>query len=318
MIMKKILLTLAIAACALGSCARKTEGVQLRFNADGEFKILQLTDLHYIYKDSRSDIMLERVDELLDFEKPDLVVITGDLVYGAPADTAYLDLLSHITRRELPFAICFGNHDDNWGPTNTELYDLVRTLPGNLFPDRGDNPSPDYTVSILEHGSDKLAALLYCFDSGTYLWDQKMYEPVHTDQVCWYWQTSRAFTEANGGEPVPSLAFLHIPFPEYKAELPRVGTFGEAVCDPQLNSGLFNAMLECGDVMGVFCGHDHNNDYAINNRGILLAYGRYSGGDTVYNDLPNGGRVIVIKEGSRHFTTWVTLKGGERINYLEY
>ena len=77
-------------------------------------------------------------------------------------------------------------------------------------------------------------------------------------------------------------------FPEYRAELPRVGFFGEPVCDPQLNSGLFNAMLECGDVMGVFCGHDHNNDYAINNRGILLAYGRYSGGDTVYNDIPNG------------------------------
>ena len=158
--MKKILLTLAIAACALSACTRQPGGVQLRFNPNGEFKILQLTDLHYIYKDSRSDIMLERVDELLDFEKPDLVTITGDLVYGAPADTAYLDLLSHITRRGLPFAVCFGNHDDNWGPTNTELYDLVRTLPGNLFPDRGDNPSPDYTVSILEHGSDKLAALL--------------------------------------------------------------------------------------------------------------------------------------------------------------
>lgn len=169
------------------SCSPKTEGVQLHFDENGEFKILQLTDLHYVYKDSRSDIMFERMEELLDFEKPD----------------------------------------------------LVRTIPGNLFP-------------------------------------------------------------------------------EYRAELPRVGFFGEPVCDPQLNSGLFNAMLECGDVMGVFCGHDHNNDYAINNRGILLAYGRYSGGDTVYNDIPNGGRVIVLKEGSRHFTTWVTLKGGERIDYLEY
>ena len=183
--------------------------------------------------------MFERMEELLDFEKPDLVVFTGDIIYAPPADSAYLDLLSHITSRNLPFAICFGNHDDNWGMSNTELYDLVRTIPGNLFP-------------------------------------------------------------------------------EYMAELPRVGFFGEPVCDPQLNSGLFNAMLECGDVMGVFCGHDHNNDYAINNRGILLAYGRYSGGDTVYNDIPNGGRVIVLKEGSRHFTTWVTLKGGERIDYLEY
>lgn len=170
------------------SCSPKTEGVQLHFDENGEFKILQLNDLHYVYKDSRSDIMFERMEELLDFEKPDLVVFTGDLIYAPPADSAYLDLLSHITSRNLPFAICFGNHDDNWGMSNTELYDLVRTIPGNLFP-------------------------------------------------------------------------------EYRAELPRVGFFGEPVCDPQLNSGLFNAML---------------------------------------------------KEGSRHFTTWVTLKGGERIDYLEY
>ncbi|MGM9788472.1 MAG: metallophosphoesterase family protein [Candidatus Cryptobacteroides sp.] len=316
--MKKFVTILALCACLLSSCAQKNEGVILRFDENGEFKILQLTDLHYVYKDSRSDIMFERMEELLDFEKPDLVVFTGDLIYAPPADSAYLDILSHITRRNLPFAICFGNHDDNWGISNTELYDLVRTIPGNLFPDRGDNPSPDYTVSILGHDSDELAALLYCFDSGTYLYEYQMYEPVHTDQVCWYYNTSKAFTKANEGEPVPSLAFLHIPFPEYRAELPRVGFFGEPVCDPQLNSGLFNAMLECGDVMGVFCGHDHNNDYAINNRGILLAYGRYSGGDTVYNDIPNGGRVIVLKKGSRHFTTWVTLKGGERIDYLEY
>lgn len=245
--MKKVYLFLVLFAGIFSSCSPKTEGVQLHFDENGEFKILQLTDLHYVYKDSRSDIMFARMEELLDFEKPDLVVFTGDLIYAPPADSAYLDLLSHITSRNLPFAICFGNHDDNWGMSNTELYDLVRTIPGNLFPDRGDNP-----------------------------------------------------------------------FPEYRAELPRVGFFGEPVCDPQLNSGLFNAMLECGDVMGVFCGHDHNNDYAINNRGILLAYGRYSGGDTVYNDIPNGGRVIVFNEGSRHFTTWVTLKGGERIDYLEY
>lgn len=81
---------------------------------------------------------------------------------------------------------------------------------------------------------------------------------------------------------------------------------------------MFNTILDCGDVKAVFCGHDHNNDYAMDNRGILLAYGRYTGGDTVYNDIPNGARVILLKENSNTFSTWVTLKGGERIDYLEH
>lgn len=31
-------------------------------------------------------------------------------------------------------------------------------------------------------------------------------------------------------------------------------------------------------------------------KGILLAYGRFTGGNTEYNHLPNGARVIVMKE----------------------
>lgn len=37
--------------------------------------------------------------------------------------------------------------------------------------------------------------------------------------------------------------------------------------------------------MGMFVGHDHNNDYAVAYKEVLLAYGRYTGGNTVYNDL---------------------------------
>ena len=36
---------------------------------------------------------------------------------------------------------------------------------------------------------------------------------------------------------------------------------GEEVVLSKINSGLFTAMLEAGDVMGVFAGHDHDNDY---------------------------------------------------------
>ena len=47
--------------------------------------------------------------------------------------------------------------------------------------------------------------------------------------------------------------------------------------------------------------------------GILLSYGRYTGGDTVYNHLENGARVILLHEGGS-LVTWVTLKGGRVLN----
>ena len=59
---------------------------------------------------------------------------------------------------------------------------------------------------------------------------------------------------------------------------------------------------------------------AVDWRGILLAYGRYSGGDTVYNDIPNGNgaRIIELSEGSREFKTWIRIGGGHTINHLNY
>ena len=77
------------------------------------------------------------------------------------------------------------------------------------------------------------------------------------------------------------------------------------------NRDVANMREECGDVMGTFVGHDHNNDYAIMYKNILLAYGRYTGGNTVYNDLPNGCRVIVLKENERRFDSYIRLANGK-------
>ncbi len=97
-------------------------------------------------------------------------------------------------------------------------------------------------------------------------------------------------------------------------EAPFIGTRKERVCAPALNSGLFAAMKECGDVRATFVGHDHSNDYAVLWHGILLAYGRYSGGNTVYNDLPNGARLIELHEDGQRFDTWVRLADGQVLN----
>ena len=52
---------------------------------------------------------------------------------------------------------------------------------------------------------------------------------------------------------------------------------------------------------------------------VLLAYGRYTGGNTVYNDLPsNGARVIVLKEGERKFNTYIRIANGEIESFVSY
>ena len=50
---------------------------------------------------------------------------------------------------------------------------------------------------------------------------------------------------------------------------------------------------------------------------ILLAYGRFTGGNTEYNHLPNGARVIELSEGMRSFTSWIRQKDGvvDKISY---
>ena len=142
------------------------------------------------------------------------------------------------------------------------------------------------------------------------------------DQIAWYRNQSAAYTAANNGQPLPAVAFFHIPLPEYNeaAEDENAilrGTRMERACAPKINSGMFTAMKESGDVMATFVGHDHDNDYAVMWKGILLAYGRYTGGNTVYNHLPNGARVIELNEGTRTFTSWIRLKG-EVIDKVSY
>ena len=78
------------------------------------------------------------------------------------------------------------------------------------------------------------------------------------------------------------MAFFHIPLPEFNLasrseDSCLIGIRKEEACAPKVNSGLFTTMLELGDIMAVFVGHDHVNDYVTSWKGILLGYGRYTG-----------------------------------------
>ena len=54
----------------------------LRFNEDGNIKIMQLTDLHYTNDDEADHKTVALMRQALKDEKPDFVMVTGDMVYG--------------------------------------------------------------------------------------------------------------------------------------------------------------------------------------------------------------------------------------------
>ena len=258
----------------------------------------------------------------METERPDLVMLTGDVIYGKPAEQSLRDVLDAVAAFNVPFGIVFGNHDDEQGLDRAALLRIAQTYPTNVTrTEPGIHGSSNYVLTLARHDGTDTAAVIYAIDSNAYsqIEGVKGYDYVRSDQVEWYRRTSRSLTAANGGTPRPAYAFFHIPLPEYSEavaddEAPFIGTRKERVCAPALNSGLFAAMKECGDVRATFVGHDHSNDYAVLWHGILLAYGRYSGGNTVYNDLPNGARLIELHEDGQRFDTWVRLADGQVLN----
>lgn len=311
--------------CVLPSMA-KSDG--LKFNKKNKFKIVQFTDVHWIYNNPASDEAGECMAEVLNAEKPDLVVFTGDVIFAKPAREALDKALEATVKRKIPFVVTWGNHDDEHDMNRKELSAYVAAKPGNLNTTaEGVSGECNFVLPVKSADGTKDAALLYMFDSHSYSTVKEIrgYGWIKHDQVDWYNRTSKQFTAANGGTPLPALAFFHIPLPEFRDAIRNesgfcVGTRKEKVCAPEINSGLGNAMHKAGDVMGIFVGHDHVNDYVAEWKGILMGYGRYTGGNTVYNGLPhgNGARVIEITEGSRAIKTWIRVKNGKVINEVDY
>jgi len=311
------LISLLFLSCLLVKISLADDPV-LKFNADKRFKIVQFTDTHIKPNDKESLMAINMINKVLADENPDLVVFTGDVVTDNPVAKGWEMATEPLIKRQIPFAVVFGNHDDESELTREQIASIVVKIPGCLFVHqvKGVYGFGNYILPIKSSTGISNSALLYCMDSNAYSTVKGVggYGWFQASQISWYRSESQKQKETNG-KTLPALAFFHIPLPEYaeaykNEKYPPIGLRLEKECSPEINSGMFSAMLESGDIMATFVGHDHSNDYVAYLHGIALVYGRFSGGKTTYSDLQNGARIIELTENERSFKTWIrTLKG---------
>lgn len=242
---------------------------KLKFKND-KFKIVQFTDLHlgeYTNTDTKS---IQQMEKILEIEKPDLVVLSGDVLtgyWGSPSkeefERRWKMAVEPMKSRKVPWAFCNGNHDAE-GPLNRrEIVDLDRKL-GGLSKNGPKDVSGSSNYFLPIYKRNKIKSLIYFFDSmndnceGTVGWGC-----VGRDAVKWYKKTSDKF-QRDFDDIIPSLAFIHIPLPEMMKLWNKETTFGykgEDIACSVNNTGLYNAFYDQQDVKMVLFGHDHKNDF---------------------------------------------------------
>ncbi|GIN70771.1 phosphohydrolase [Bacillus sp. J14TS2] len=305
----------------------------LTFRDDGTFMIVQFTDVEFIDEfdyDPDSPQMDKETRSLMEMvireERPDLIVFTGDLIASARTKDPIQSFRRAVAVAEdyqVPWAAVFGNHDSEGSATRKQLHKVQ--LEHEYCVAKEDPPgisgAGNYALTIM-NDQQEVASALYFLDSGDYS-RFGGYDWIRRDQINWYVETSQAFTEKNGGNPLPALAFFHIPLPEYNEAWENQVCYGHRLdgkCHtPMVNSGFFSAMVEMGDVMGTFVGHDHANDFCSTLHGIQLCYGRatkyVSYIDNERNDyFPTGARVIQLKAGKHEFDTWIRENDGSVVH----
>lgn len=303
------------------------EGIKT-FITDEEFKILQLSDIHIgagIVSGDNDRMALKAVEKLIHSAQPDLVVITGDLVYPSKIQSGNTDnlkalkmLANTMEALQVYWAPVFGNHDAQKGAmySRKQLGEYLKSLSYCLFecgPEDIDGVG-NYIINI-QNSQNKIIQSLYFMDSNDYLTisGNKVsaldndYDHIHPNQIAWYVaniQKMNQFNKDRGyDEIVPSSLFMHIPFVEYNDAYEQgtlmLGNKKEKTCNgPQY--GMFEKIVELKSTKAVFCGHDHLNNFSVEYQGVRLTYGMsidyIAYVTTKFLSSQRGGTTILVKQ----------------------
>lgn len=294
---------------------------------------MQIADTQEIPAVSPDTIKL--ICAALDKEKPDLVVFTGDQIKGyssfflgekgrKAAEETIKTLIKPLEERNIPFTMTFGNHDGEAALRKNEQFELYKQSPMFVYADAA---SEDEKATFCLSVEDKF--LVYLFDTHSKNADGG-YSSVTSEQLEWYRSVRDSYET-----PLPSLVFQHIPTPEFFEvikKVPRftkgcVRAFGdhknefytldphnsglrdfmkESPAAPFTNVGQIDAFLEKGEVLGVYVGHDHNNSFVADYKGIDLGYTQGAGFNVYGPGLDRGVRIFNISENGTYETKTVT------------
>lgn len=283
------------------------------FVTDREFKVVQLTDIHIggglISKDKDRKAM-NAVAAMLTYEKPDLVIITGDMVYPVPVQSGTFNneistrmLITLLEKLGVYYAPVFGNHDsegyslytreevgDMWADESLS-YSLFKKGPEDVY------GVGNYVIKV-KNTAGKVTNAFYLIDSNEYLDHDPMgllgdYDRIHDDQIEWYKNSVQAIDAQNddGDAIFSSYAFFHIPLQEYGDAWNEYAANGyqdtenvkyidggyhegdEKVCCSTQSENFFETIVELGSTKATFCGHDHVNNAVLNYKGVDLVFG---------------------------------------------
>ncbi|NCA67661.1 MAG: hypothetical protein EOM87_06330 [Clostridia bacterium] len=298
------------------------------FTTDRDFKVMQFTDIHIgggFISQQKDSWAINAVAAMITYEKPDLVIVTGDIVYPVPFQAGTFNNLAAtkifialMEQLGVYWTFAFGNHD-------TEVYSYYsRKQIAEYYEEQ------DFEYCLFKRGPDDvdgegnqvinvkntLGLITQSFillDSHSYI-DRDYfgikwrYDNIHPNQIDWYADVIAELNAENitrlgeleaaelpenpeTFEIIKSLLFFHIPLIEYKDAWTEYVDNGNADTDNvsfvygfSRETGkivfagvgedeLFETVYELGSTKGIFCGHDHLNNFSLTYYGIKLTYG---------------------------------------------
>ena len=271
-------------------------------------KILCLTDIHirnhgtfaaclgvnYIL-DGLSRLKLRH---LINEVSPDLIIVGGDTVLTAWNDICTQQFCDFMDGFGIPWAPIFGNHDYEGRADKAKLAEIYEDSENCLFRSgpAGLGGMGNYIVNLTRDGQPVYS--LFLLDNGQFrITDGQITNGgVNKNQIAWYEWAVSGMAETYGKE-VPNMAFMHVPVPEY-AELESGFAQGvrlEGTASAVENDGFFEVFRERGGTH-LFAGHDHNNNFITEYRGVTLGYMTKSSYNCYFDFDVLGGTLLTLDQ----------------------